>query len=452
MRPRILLIDGVGRASCYTELRAVLDAEWVSKPMAALGHDAGFDLAIVSQENNSQTSVALPRLAEKGVPTLCLMDGITEWRFIWTRHEPAPGQLSRPRYQPVLSHKVACIGRSQARLFESWGSLGKCEVVGLPRLDALRGRTPRRRRPGEPLRLLITTAKMPAFDTEQFRNVDRSLQDLKRWLDSARRDGRVAVEPVWRLTFELETRLGVRNELSDDTGAEIARVLGTVDAMITTPSTCMLEGMLHGIPVALLDYHCCPSYVPAAWSIGAPEHLDRVLPDLASPSAARLLCQDTILHDALECRTPALPRLVRLVEEMIRVGRECRRFGRPLAFPCRLVPDDQGGHHLPEERFDVGTLYPDHAALAALERGVLQAELAHLRFQHAQVVQEVAALRTRLAALDPVQWLRAVSQAIRSRRPWTGRSGRQAAPRSRQVPPWLRLPKQTEADRDERDR
>ena len=97
------------------------------------------------------------------------------------------------------------------------------------------------------------------------------------------------LEPVWRLTFELEARLGVRNELSDDTGAELARMLGEVDALITTPSTCMLEGMLHSIPVALLDYHGCPSYVPAAWSITAPEFLDRVLPDLVSPPAVRLL-------------------------------------------------------------------------------------------------------------------------------------------------------------------
>ena len=27
-----------------------------------------------------------------------------------------------PLFQPVLSHKVACLGRSQARLLESWGS------------------------------------------------------------------------------------------------------------------------------------------------------------------------------------------------------------------------------------------------------------------------------------------------------------------------------------------
>jgi len=461
LRPRILLVDCSGRAAYYTELRTALDAEWLTELTPEVERDAvrAIDLAIVSQENHSPTSIALRRLAEHGIPTLCLMDGISEWRFIWTNHERSPEEFIYPQCQPVLSHKVACIGRSQARLFESWGNLGKCEVVGLPRLDPLIGRPPRRRRPGEPLRLLITTAKMPAFTAGQLRDVVRSLQDLKAWLDKARVDGRLAVEPVWRLTFELEARLGVRNELSDDTGSELAQVLGGVDALITTPSTCMLEGMLHSIPVALLDYHGCPSYVPAAWSISAPELLDRVLLDLASPPPVRLLYQDTVLHDALECRTAAMPRLLRLVEHMIRVGHECRQSGRPLAFPPRMLPDEQGDHHLPEERFDLAAFYPGHPALAALvamDHATLQAELAHLRVQHARAIGEVAALRARLTARDPLRWLRAVSRATVPRRVWAALSGRRRAPLSRQAPSWARPLEQApatraQAERNERD-
>ena len=443
MRPRILLIDGIERAACYTELRASLDAEWLTEltPELERGGARVIDLAIVSQENHSPTAIVLCRLAERGIPTLCLMDGISEWRFVWANHEPVPGELSPPRYQPVLAHKVACIGRSQARLLESWGNLGKCEVVGLPRLDPLIGRSPRRRLPGEPFRLLITTAKTPALISTQLPDVKRSLQDLKRWLDKAREDGRLAVEPVWRLTFELETRLGVRNDLSDDTGRELAQVLSGVDALITTPSTCMLEGMLQSIPVALLDYHGCPSYVPAAWSISASEHLDRVIPELVKPPPARLLYQDTILHDALECRTAALPRLVRLVDGMIRVGHELRQSGRPLAFPCRMLPDGQGGHHLPEERFDLAVLYPDHAALAAVDRRALQAEIAHLRVEHEALRARLAAgnLRRRLRRALRVIWPRGLRGAALP-------GGRQG-PRSLQAPSWAHSPEQTPRSR-----
>jgi hypothetical protein len=412
MAPRILLVDGIGRAASYTELRAALDAEWLPELTPAIERDAAaaIDLAIVSQENNPKTSAPLCRLTEQGVPTLCLVDGISEWRFSWTATHAA-GEPN-PQYRPVLSHKIACIGRSQVRLFESWGNLGKCELVGLPRLDPLRGRRPRSRGPGAPARILITTAKTPGFTPDQVRRTEESLRDLKAWIDGARSSGSLDVEPVWRLTFDLEAKLGVKNELSDTTGRELADVLGRVDAMVTTPSTCMLEGMLQAIPVALLDYHHCPHYVPAAWSITAREHFERVMPDLLAPPPARMLYQDTILHDALECRTPAMPRLARLVQEMIRIGGECRAAGTPLAFPRRILPDAQGGHHLPEERFDLQALYPDGALFHRIDRAALQSEIGHLRARHRQDAAEIERLASRLAALDPSVRLRSVARAV----------------------------------------
>ena len=47
-----------------------------------------------------------------------------------------PGSI----FQPVVGHKIACLGRSQARILESWGNVGKCEIVGAPRLDRLIGK------------------------------------------------------------------------------------------------------------------------------------------------------------------------------------------------------------------------------------------------------------------------------------------------------------------------
>jgi hypothetical protein len=205
--------------------------------------------------------------------------------------------------------------------------------------------------------------------------------------------------------------VGVRNELSDTTGRELAEALGTVDAMITTPSTCMLEGMLQGVPVALLDYHNCPHYVPAAWAITAREHLDQVVPELLDPSPGRMLYQDTVLHDALECRTPAMPRMAQLVEAMVRVGRECREAGRMPAFPARMLADPQGGHHLPEERFDLRALYPDQEVFRSMDRAALQAEIGHLRAQRLLDDAELALLKRRLGSRNPMTWL---GRALRS--------------------------------------
>src|SRR5690606_24871922 len=98
-----------------------------------------------------------------------------------------------------------------------------------------------------------------------------------------------------------------------------------------------LEGMLHHLPVALLDYNNCPHYVPAAWRITAETHFDEVIPELVNPPGAKVHYQHHLLHDALECQTPALPRLAELIARMSEIARRCVAEGRQLAFPRRLV-------------------------------------------------------------------------------------------------------------------
>jgi hypothetical protein len=90
--------------------------------------------------------------------------------------------------------------------------------------------------------------------------------------------------------------------------------LATVDALITTPSTVQIEGMLAGVPVALIDYLNRPHFVPAAWTMTAPCQIAETVPMLLAPDARRMLYQDTILHDAVECRSPATPRVAALIE------------------------------------------------------------------------------------------------------------------------------------------
>ena len=303
-----------------------------------------------------------------------------------------------PLFQPVLAHKIACLGKSQARTLESWGNLGKCEVVGAPRFDNLIGRTPRKRPEGEPFRILVMTARQPGFTPRQAELILKSLLDLKAWFEGHERMGEVRIDPLWRLTGDLPARIGISAEPTEFTGKELAAILPEMDAVISTPSTALIEGMLQGVPVALLDYTNSPDYVPAAWRITAPNHLDMVLPELLRPSDARLLYQDTVLHDALECRTPATPRLVRLAAEMIRISRERREKGIPLSFPPRMLPPEGEGHHLPEERFDLRRLYPNHPVFGKTDVVELQTELGHLSAWCQRQDEEIARLTSELSA------------------------------------------------------
>jgi hypothetical protein len=331
---------------------------------------------LVTAQHYKEPEVTIVRQAfESGVPTLILADGILEYRNTWMHPDIVPGSI----FQPVVGHKIACLGRSQSRILESWGNLGKCEIVGAPRFDRLIGQYPRQRHNDQTFRFLVMTARMPGFTPQQMGLVRRSLQDLKFWVSQHPHLSGIRIDLAWRLTQGLDTSIGVPNQLTNLSDQELTEILNTVDAVITTPSTTMLEAMLKGVPVALLDYNNCPHYVPAAWTISAPRHLDQVLPELVDPPPAKMLYQDTVLHDALECRSPAAPRMLQLIDEMIRIAGRCREQNQPVAFPPRILTDQQQGYHLPEERFDMRALYPNHPVFSDMDRAALQVQIEQLK-------------------------------------------------------------------------
>jgi len=331
---------------------------------------------LVTAQHYKEPEVSILRRAyENGLPTLILADGILEYRNTWMHPDIVPGSI----FQPVVGHKIACLGRSQARVLESWGNIEKCEIVGAPRFDHLTVHRPRQRQADEAFRFLVTTARTPGFTPQQITLVKRSLQDLKFWASQHQHLGGIRIELVWRLTQDLDRQIGVTNQLTQLSGQELTEILNSVDAVITTPSTTMLEAMLNALPVALLDYNNCPHYVPAAWTIAAPRHLDQVLPELINPPPAKMLYQDTVLHDALECRSPAAPRMVQLIEEMIRIAHDCRIRNEPVVFPPRILTDHQQGYHLPEERFDLRALYPEHPVFGDMDRATLQVQIEQLK-------------------------------------------------------------------------
>lgn len=392
---RILIVDGQWKESFYAPLIAELKADWVNVTSKDLlgERQPQADLVITNDEFGAFVSAAIFELRRRAIPTLHIIDGIIEWRNTWENPRSMVQENGMPLFQPVLSDKIACLGRSQARLLESWGNICKCEVTGAPRFDRLLHRRPRSRPPEAPFRILVMTAKTPGFTAEQIRQTELSLTDLKEWFAGHPKIEATAIEPVWRLTQDMAERVGVVNALRDTTGQELAEVLQTVDALITTPSTTILEGMLQGIPVALLDYNNRPHYLPAAWSITSAQHIPQALPELLAPPPMRMLYQETILHDALECYTPATPRVVRVIEEMSRIGQACRQQNQPLRFPLRIVNDGQNGHHLPEQNYDLKKLYPHHPIFSENDLIALQVEVGQLRLANQQLQDEMARIR-----------------------------------------------------------
>lgn len=307
------------------------------------------------------------------LPVLVLADGILEYRNVWQHPDLVAGSM----FQPLMGNKVACIGKGQARILESWGNVGKCEVVGMPRLDAQLVEREKQKTKSDKFRLLIATAQTPAFDEAQYQTVLRSLQDLQAWLIENPVIGGRVIETTWRLTAGLDQKLGLpqHDPQTDGDLPLMLDLLSNVDGVITTPSTVYLESLLKGLPTAILDYHNTPAYVPPAWTIGAKVHLRDVIGELAAPPLPKLLFQETTLHDNLECETPAADRLIQLVETMIQCGNTARESGNAIEFPFRILTDERRGFFPVLKTFDIEQLFPNVQSFRNRDLQALQVEL-----------------------------------------------------------------------------
>jgi hypothetical protein len=294
------------------------------------------DLAIFYSEHFERFRTAIRSLQQRNVATLYAIDGILEWRNAWENRadEPACPWTMRP----ILSHKVACIGDSQARTLSQWGNGDKVEVVGIPRLDHFERQEHSRLGSGKSFRLLVMTAKWPGFTQQQRQQITRSLIDLKNWAAKARTIGDRPIELVWRLTGGLDEIVGIQNELRDTTGEDLVAALHRADATITTPSTTQLESMLLGKPTAILDYSNSPRYVGAAWRVTAECQFTDTVRQLCEPTPERMHFQNSVLADALQCQVDATDRMLQLIDSMREISAGCSRRGEPLSFTRTLLP------------------------------------------------------------------------------------------------------------------
>jgi hypothetical protein len=371
--------------------RLVLDETW--KP--DLLHTLRPALLLTMTDSWFEADVCIRKAKALGIPTLLLMDGILEWRHEW--EDPQMGAVRGvPLMQPVTTDRVACIGRQSVRLLESWGNLGKCELVGCPRLDDYIVNPVRSKPKGGRRTLLVATATTPAFTDSQWHAVLTGLRDVAAFL--AATDGWI---PEWRVCDRARKELKLPEEQGGKGRVPIRQALEFADAVLTTPSTVQVEAMLADRPTALLDYGNSPHYVGAAWSISARDHIGPVLAGLAEPSGARLAHQATILNDCLECATPAGPRLDALVSALVSAS-PMGTGGQRAAFPWPVLPRDLPCTCPPLSSLELARLYPQNevfqfSRVADLQRRLLYSRMA-CRYWRRQATM-VQALRSSVSVI-----------------------------------------------------
>ncbi len=374
-------------------------------PESVLDEAVAGDVCLFFNEYFDRFRHLIPELRHRGCPTLYVIDGILEWRNAWDDGDSE----ARPWVmRPVLSDKVACIGWSQARVLNAWGNQGRCEVTGIARLDRL---SPPPGAPRVPERrshhVLIMTAKQAFYDDAQKQRVLHALNDVKAAISKSSSDLGVEIVAHWRLSQDLAGEIGVSNSLDDLSGRELIEQLSGVDAVITTSSTAMLEAMLLGLPTALLDYHNCPHYVPAAWTISAADHIVPVLEQLMNPPDVLMAHQSLLLDDALLHDGMAARRLAALARAMASIAADCQQQGKDMQFPERIL--DNAKPYLP---LPVSMLFTDHplgnADVDPTVRMDLDETRRRLDFVSSRLVEveQSYSLRIGQAITGPLRWLR----------------------------------------------
>lgn len=338
------------------------------------------DVVVFYSEHFDHFRDSCLRLIENNVATLYMIDGILEWRNAWSN---SPKEVACPyTMRPALSHKIACIGSAQARTLAGWGNADKVEVVGIPRLENLPAT--HRRAADEKFRILVMTAKTPAFTDAQLATVRRSLKDVADWGNLNLEINGKSIEWVWRLTRGLDEDIEVSNCLTDFKGADLHQVLQNVDAVITTPSTAAIEAMRLNLPVAQLDYHNCPHYLQTGWDIAAVEHIDATIGSMAMPAPERMHFQADQLADAVYCESSPTDRLKELVLKMSDIAGQQVQTGQPIQFPPNLL-------RVPTTsllNFDHATIFGDEEFRQPDTRA-LQAQLAHSRREIEHLRREI---------------------------------------------------------------
>ena len=343
----------------------IYDGDWVPEKMI----QEGPDLVLCVNDWPYEVARCLDAAREARIPSLVLQDGILEWRCQYENPLFGAGG-GAPQHQPVLADKIACIGSQSARQIAAWGNAGKVEVTGMPKLDTLLSRTlPARQKPGK--RLLVMTAKKPWFYPEHREVVLRSLKDLKTYLDN-----RPDIQTVWRVTKDIKTLLNVDNTLTELSTTELAETLGQVDAVITTPSTTILESMLSNRPVAALDYFNVPRFVPTAWTISTEAHLPKTVPELLNPSASKMAFQDNCLRDCLRTEGSAAEHVADLIQKMVQVAWEQKKISGILLLPSNLL--GLSGIFMCKAEICLDQLYPNMEIFSETNVQVLQVRLARL--------------------------------------------------------------------------
>lgn len=199
----------------------------------------------------------------RGIPTLLLVDGPLEWSNVHANPSlRRPGnEAARGLFAPVIHDAVAAIGPAQARFIESRND-GREIVTVCYSNQRIRTTMQQNREPDYDF--LVTTARTAAFSDLERRALARALSDTCVALAAAGHRSLVRIFDE-RLRAEISARAP---QLDYGTDGSFTETLARCRCVIGTPSSVLLEAMVHGRPTATLAFRDSPPFYSTGWLIG----------------------------------------------------------------------------------------------------------------------------------------------------------------------------------------
>lgn len=343
---------------------------------------------------------------ENKIPVLIMADGILDYKNTFEN----PQVVADHFYKPVFGHKIACIGNAQSRVLTFWGNYGKCEVVGLPRLDRFLSQKEKTASRSQDCKtILVISANTPFFTSDQEVIIRRSYRSLHKFSQQYSKIDGQKVSFKWRLHPKLKRMLQLEDDACAD--GDLMDELLEADAIITAPSTVYIEACLLGLPTALLDYYNAPSFLTPAWRISCDIQINKVVRELLKPARHKMQFQKEMLRDQYQMAVPAVDRLLHLIDALVQTRDRSVVSQGPLIIPENILEDgqpsdltlmdDEVRHLMTSKDHDHQNLLNTIQALqsqlsmARLRMEAMPSEIHRLRLANARLSEMVRALQNR---------------------------------------------------------
>ena len=269
-------------------------------------------LVITIHSFNKRVLSLLKELKGK-VKTLTIQDGIIEYK---SSNHKFQGNY---RFQPLYSDYIAVFGEASKNILLGYGiDEEQIFVIGSPRFDIIKPSSTKEY-------LLITMANRPGYGLENCIKYYKLMEDLLIFLESSNVNFRLRLsrgvsnigqESIYKI-FNKPSDILIKYFNHPPSSIPLYNELEKDYALITTPSTTSLEGMLYQIPVVHLVSDTVPINLQTVWNINIKEHFNDIIFQLKKPSKFKLLNQNVILRYNISNMNNSTYKLIKLIENLI---------------------------------------------------------------------------------------------------------------------------------------